>query len=84
MKAEKIIQKKAALNALDKVGRLSEETIRDHVGVAQGKPLPTLDCQHLIREMTGDGWIGSYTDPVLGIVYHVITQQGRDALLAMG
>ena len=83
MKSDEILQMKYALTALDRVGRLTEEAIINHVALAQCQPLPTMDGQHLIRKMTEKGWIGSFTDPVLERVYHAITVHGRNALLSL-
>ena len=83
MKPDEIIQFKAALTALDRLGKLTAPAITNHVALAQCRPLPDIDGQHLIRKMIDKDWIGSYTDPVLEIIYYVIKPDGRNALLSM-
>ena len=83
MTNDEIIQVKAALGALERVGKLSKSTLLNHVGVATCKPLTTTDGELLIRKLTDKEWVGSFTDPVLEQVLYVITPIGRNALAAM-
>lgn len=83
MTTEQIIQNKAALTALLRVGRLNEDALRAQVAVAQNRPLPTVDCKEMIARLEGKGWISGFTDPVLEQVLYVVTPDGRVALTAM-
>jgi len=83
MTPDEIIQVKAALNALDRVGRLQEKTLLDHIEIAQCQPLPTMDGKRLIRKLLDKNWAGSFKDPVLEAIFYVITPDGRNALLSL-
>ena len=83
MTTDQIIQTKAALNALHKVGRLQEKTLLTHVEIEQCKPLTTTAGTLLVRSLLDNKWVGSYDDPVTEVTYYVITPEGRNALATM-
>jgi hypothetical protein len=83
MTRDEIIRQKAALDALDRLGRLTEEAIVEHVGLVQCRPLPTVAGKALIQNLIDKDWVGTFKDPVLEVQYYVITANGRVALKAM-
>ena len=84
MKTKDIIRQRRTLELLHGVGAcgMTKELLQEYVAVEAGEELTHQEMTDLLVELSANGWVRSYRNPILQQVRYIITGTGEGARAA--